>query len=572
MIMSDKQLQREKLLFQYTLALEAGDIEQVIQILNIAENDLELDRMIIELDAALLDNIKTVTPHQNNHANSLEDNPMIISTTANPSRTLQRRPFRIPSTLIAAILVTFIVGGLLFIIPSLPPVNFGGDGTPAIPQGVVTPEQEDLITRYISEVWDEGDTSNLDLFVTENHLLTSGNEVSIGIESLESAIETLHDVELDFSLATGAIEELETGEIQARVTLTFSIESLELGLELPDNMREFAFDIFFTMQLSDGLIAATDLDVDEESLQAALDSNPIFSILEINDIQLVNAFSLGTSDSVDMDEAEDGLTVPELPDCETDFTPGLIDNTFTVPSDDTEALSVLLYVPEGIFSAMEGIQSEDNILEARALYTGMMSFEVSDGDEGQRVQILQNNGCEGYTTASVDVALSPDVNLATQFIVTSGVLDADLRGLRVDSLEALVQSGGLNLILPDTESLSLADLRVTSGLLDVIVPDGATIDSMALFVASGTGSLIAESDTSFTADISVTSGIFSLEVSSETGLQVNLSGIGLANAINMPSDMSEVEDGVWQSDNFNSSEYQVIVNLNFTAGSIDIQH
>ena len=567
--MSDKQ--REKLLFQYTDALEHGNIERLIQIIHMAEDDPVLDEMIADLDIALLEDSRTAPGiNQNNHANSLEDNPMTLSIAPDAGILRQRPVTRTPLTLIAAILITTIIGGLLFLIANPPPVPSGDDGTPAIPQGVISPETEDLITRYITEVWSAGETDNLEAFVTEEHLLSAGDSLLIGQEALGGTITDLHDISLDINLSPGELELSAGGAIQVKVALTLSLESLDLSVDLPEELQRITFDVLFNLLLEDNLIAVTRIEIDEESLQSAIEEHPLLALLELDDLPVMQILTSGSTGIANPPEDDEGLNLPDFSECTGDFAPGLNTNTFTAPRDGAESATVYVYVPEGLLDLSEGAGNGNNIFEAEIDYTGDMTFEVSDMD-GKLIRLFQNNRCDGYSIVGGDIGLSPGIALTTQFVVTSGILDADLQGLDVEAVQVLVQSGALNVDLSDTATPVQVDARVTSGSFDLTVPEGATVDSMSVSLLSGSVALIAESGVSFTADILVVAGSFDFEIAPETGLEIHTSGSAIP-TIEMPSGMQEVETDVWQSDNFESSEAQVIIHLDFASGIVDIQH
>lgn len=565
--MMDKgQIRREKLLFQYSISLDIGDIDRVLAILQEAENDPILDHMIRDLDSALIEAVTTVSEDpSSNHVHMKEEHPMISIARPTPQISINRP--RIPTTLIAAVFVTIVAGGLLFFISNPPPNFFASGGVTPVQQDDSNTPEDSIYTDYIETVWNNGDTSNLGAFVTENHVLSSDDEATLGTDNLADIVDSLHDVMLDFSLETTQLEMLSDSTAEATVLLTLSLDSLDLPIDLPDGMSEIAFDTIFTMRMADGLIVETNIAIDEDSLQAALSSNPLLELIDMNDLLIFNLSFLGSSN--DNDDSE-GLQLPDLPDCETGDAVVLSEDMFTVPAENTEAATVLLYVPQGLFTVSEGTREDDTLFEAEAVYQGAMGFEVS-GDSVKDIRLLQNNACSGYSIASVDVALSADVPLTTQFIVTNGNLDADLRDLNIEQLETLLVSGAFELVLADTDTPMRVETQVSSGSLDLTIPEGAIIESMTVDVSSGIATITAEDDVSFAADFSLASGLMDIDIPSDSGLQITITGSALG-ALEMPSDMNEIEDGVWQSDNFESSETQVILNLVYTTGNVEIRH
>jgi hypothetical protein len=141
-----RQLQREKLLFRYTGALERGDFQTVAGVLREAERDPALAAMLRDLDDALAAELP-VMPASSNHRNPVKETNHMVSTY--PIRPqLQPRPVY-PFTLAAAgLMVALVVGLLLFNRPTSP----SGDATSAmIAQGATrTPTATDTFTASIA--------------------------------------------------------------------------------------------------------------------------------------------------------------------------------------------------------------------------------------------------------------------------------------------------------------------------------------------------------------------------------------------------------------------------------------
>lgn len=82
--LNPRQIERERLLFRYSMALERGDFETVYKILREAEHDPLLDRMIRELDEAYALEIKPVqVTFSTNHVDHREERQMTLTTAAN---------------------------------------------------------------------------------------------------------------------------------------------------------------------------------------------------------------------------------------------------------------------------------------------------------------------------------------------------------------------------------------------------------------------------------------------------------------------------------------------------------
>lgn len=127
---NEQGLAREKLLFQYTMALERGDFPALEAILNQAETDAVLEQMIAEINVALAEELpmpkSSTVPlkfgsnhathnHRHNGIYQTEDrnNPMSITTLPKPYARLESTQRRFPFALAAAVLAVILIGGLL---------------------------------------------------------------------------------------------------------------------------------------------------------------------------------------------------------------------------------------------------------------------------------------------------------------------------------------------------------------------------------------------------------------------------------------------------------------------------
>lgn len=143
--MNQRNLAREKLLFRYTNALERGDFATVEAILQEAQHDAELERMIAEINAALSQELPSAKfsarPLLNNHRYNHKDSTMYQNPTF-PRTADMPREKRFPYALAAAILAAVLVGGLLitakFGFDNHGDKNFGGASFPRQNETIIT--------------------------------------------------------------------------------------------------------------------------------------------------------------------------------------------------------------------------------------------------------------------------------------------------------------------------------------------------------------------------------------------------------------------------------------------------
>lgn len=143
--MNQRKLACEKLLFRYTNALERGDFATVEAILQEAQHDTELERMIAEINAALSQELPSAKfstqPLLNNHRYNHKDSTMYQNPTFPRSADMPREK-RFPYALAAAILAVVLVGGLLitarFGFDNQGDKNFGGASFPRQNETIIT--------------------------------------------------------------------------------------------------------------------------------------------------------------------------------------------------------------------------------------------------------------------------------------------------------------------------------------------------------------------------------------------------------------------------------------------------
>ncbi len=107
-----QRLSYEKVLYQYTSALEKGDLDEIIPILNDAENDSLLEQMIMETHEAYLQqeqNIPSQSPQLNRHANT---SPRLIKRTSSTHKTYHFAPFQV---IAAVFFATVLIGSAIIL-------------------------------------------------------------------------------------------------------------------------------------------------------------------------------------------------------------------------------------------------------------------------------------------------------------------------------------------------------------------------------------------------------------------------------------------------------------------------
>ncbi len=194
---SRSHLIREKLLFQYTNALQRGDFDTVATILRLAESDPTLDTMLQDLDTALLEEtahasgmsvngtgIDVLGDRSSQPAQSKESQTTMTQATYRhtqswiPNKKRRTSPLAWFSPTMAAVTVVIVAFAALLIFQ---PIGGDFDTGGAQPAGILLretgtplPESQMLLTQfkqYIQLVWNDDDPDAVDQLLVENHTL-----------------------------------------------------------------------------------------------------------------------------------------------------------------------------------------------------------------------------------------------------------------------------------------------------------------------------------------------------------------------------------------------------------------
>ncbi len=187
---------------------------------------------------------------------------------------------------------------------------------------------------------------------------------------------------------------------------------------------------------------------------------------------------------------------------------------------------------------LDALPDSPNLIEGDIAYRGELIFDVVVGNDQADVELdsyssgpwvwtFDFGGREDYRW---DVGLSPNVALDLTLDTGSGSCDLDLSDLSVSDLFLDVGSGSVDLSLPDDSTFE-ARIKGGSGSLDITLPEGV---GARVVLESGSGSFHADER-------------FRL-VEGERH-----------------------DDGVWETDDFDTAEYTVDLRIDQGSGSIRIR-
>ena len=537
--------------------------------------------MIAELDQAWLDEsqptVMNATPatqnhNHNHHTPQLEVPTMTSYTKAVPfpiqKEQSEQKSYRIPMTLVAAVVITVLFGVFLLRQPTPPDTAL----TPIVALQGEENESLEILSRYIDDIWNADNPDALDELITDDHVFRSEDLVIESNENYRLLLQTFHSQLPEVSFAVNETS-VDGDTITANIGVTYPLpSSIEInGIDLPETL-EFAVTMIVTFRQTQ--IAETSLIIDQDAiLQALVDDFPILGTLELDFGTLIN-FNLADF-GIDLpvignnDPIADDIELPDLPECDGDILDGVKTDNLQADIGNAEQATLLFYAPFSNADIMSLDSPSESLIEGEVDYIGSYAFEVV-GDLEKTIQFLQNPSCVGFSVTDMNVELNPDIPLTTQVVVTTGNVDANLSDLTLVSGEFEVITGNLDVIYPATTNAIDTHVQVTSGNLDFTFPDNAIMGNTQFHVTSGNTDIAMGAGVSGEMMVNVSTGFLTIEVDSATGVRVQLMNNTLGQ-LEFPAGYESVGDNIWQSSNFDSAETQVVINLTIATGVVEIR-
>ncbi len=573
---------REKLLYRYSQLLAQGDLDGIQAILTMAETDPILDQMIAELDQAWLDEAKPTlmdsmpSTHSQNHnhrAPQIEVQPMTTMTKTLPfpidEKQSEQKSYRIPMTLVAAVVITVLFGIFLLRQPTPPETAL----TPIVALQIEENERLEILSRYVDDIWNADNPDALSELITDDHIFRADELVIEGNESYRLLLQTFHSQLPEVSFAVNETS-VDGDTITASIAVTYPlpVNIDHDAIRLPDTLE---FAVMMIVNFRESQIAETTLMIDEDAIFASLvEEFPLLGTLELDFGTLINfsladlGLGLPILDGGNDSEGSE-IILPELPECEGDILDGLQTDSLQADVGNAEQATFLFYAPFSNADIMSLNSPSDSLIEGELDYIGSYVFDVT-GDLEKTIQFLQNPNCNGFTVTDMNVFLNPDIPLTTQIVVTTGNVDADLSDLTLVSGDFEVITGNLDVIYPTTTNAIDTFVDVTSGNLDFTFPDDAIMGDTRFHVASGNADISVGAGATGEITSTIASGFLTLTMDNALGVRVNVNIQGMGQ-LELPRDYEQAGDNVWQSPNFDSAESQVIINLSITTGVVEIR-
>ena len=252
---------------------------------------------------------------------------------------------------------------------------------------------------------------------------------------------------------------------------------------------------------------------------------------------------------------------------------------FTEPLGDAESAEVVLDLVEAP-TTIRPLDDSDALIDAELTHYGAIDFRVS-GDRSKSVRLGQRSAIRigpflgSGSRLNWDIGLTRDVPLDLSIDVGSGPADADLRQLRLQSLDVDGGSGPLDVVLPEGATDYRARLDVGSGPVTMVVPEGAVLSDLAIDGGSGPLDIAIEAGARLQASVNGGSGPVTVDVPDQAGVRVRVSDDG-SGAFRVPSAYREVErgdgdTGLWESPNYASATQRIDLRFDIGSGRVEVR-
>lgn len=212
-------------------------------------------------------------------------------------------------------------------------------------------------------------------------------------------------------------------------------------------------------------------------------------------------------------------------------------------------------------SEIYALSGSRDLIDAEIGHTGTIDFSVT-GDQAKTVRISKYNDPTNWLTWDFTfnelkwkLGLTPDLPIDITLDGGSGSVNADLSGLKLNSLRADMGSGSSSFTFPQSSQAYEAEINSGSGSVRIDLPSET---NMTLILDSGSGSLNV-----------------SLPRNAAVQIEVLDSGSG---SLNLPASFQSMPGsygdgmGKWQSSGYTAAAYKIQIQItNRGSGSINIQ-
>ena len=252
---------------------------------------------------------------------------------------------------------------------------------------------------------------------------------------------------------------------------------------------------------------------------------------------------------------------------------------FTEPLGDAQSAEVTLDLHSGR-TTIRSLDDSDALIDAELTYVGEIDFSTG-GERIKTVRLAQKDAIRFGPLFSDgsrllwDIGLTPDIGLDLSIDVGSGPVDADLRRLRLQSLDLDGGSGPLDLTLPEGAADFRAYLDGGSGPISLAVPEGSALSNVTIEAGSGALDVVIEGGAQLQARIGAGSGPITVDVPEQAGVRVRVTDDG-SGQLRVPPEYRRLEGGdddtgLWESPNYTSAAQRIDLQFDLGSGPVQVR-
>lgn len=166
------------------------------------------------------------------------------------------------------------------------------------------------------------------------------------------------------------------------------------------------------------------------------------------------------------------------------------------------------------------------------------------------------------------IQANSDIPMAYVVDVTDGSLSANLSIVNLPRFDIVASNSTIEIDFPSSAFQLASD--VNNSTVNFFIPTGAIVQSSQLVSNGGLMTLDIANGVSFTGNVTIQSGGFTLTVPATTGVQIVVIGndnseISLPNASRTPAELT-----IYSTDNFEQAESQIILRADLNGAAIRI--
>ena len=246
------------------------------------------------------------------------------------------------------------------------------------------------------------------------------------------------------------------------------------------------------------------------------------------------------------------------PQTVTQITPQSLQENFTAPAGETSTVTYNLETASEPVSIYALDANSDQLIEANLTHQGRVNFSVT-GTTDKMVSLSETSDPSNWFTWTLtnanlkwNVGLAAGLPADVKLSGGSGSIEADLSGMKLQTLTADLGSGSSNFTLPQSDTEISAIVNSGSGSVNINLPEKTDI---TLRLQSGSGSL-------------------NISLPADTGVKVEVMDSG-SGSLSLPSSLNQLSGdrnaGTWQSEGYAQAAAKITIKiLDRGSGSISI--